>query len=70
MLKKDGKSLWIVQSLKPLNKVTITHSGIPPFTKQLVEQFAGCADAIIMLLPAEIAEIAPIHKGYKIDRTS
>ena len=28
------------------------------------------ADAIIMLLPAEIAQIAPIHKGYKIDRTS
>ena len=27
-------------------------------------------DAIVMLLPAEIAEIAPIHKGYKIDWTS
>ena len=27
-------------------------------------------DAIAMILPAEIAQIAPIHKGYKIDRTS
>ena len=27
-------------------------------------------DAIAMILPAEIAQIAPIHKGYKINRTS
>ena len=42
VLKKDGKLLWIVQSLEPLNKVTIAHSGVPPFTDQLAEQFAGC----------------------------
>ena len=30
MLKKDGKSLRIVQSLEPLNKVTIAHSGVSP----------------------------------------
>jgi len=41
--KKDGKSLHIVQSLKPLNAVTITHSGDPPFSEQLAEQFAGHA---------------------------
>ena len=41
MLKKDGKLLWIVQSLEWLNKVTIAHSGVPPFTDQLAEQFAG-----------------------------
>ena len=41
--KKDGKSLCIVQSLEPLNAVTIAHSGIPPFSEQLAEQFAGCA---------------------------
>ena len=29
-----------------------------------------CIDAIVMLLPAEITQIAPIHKGYKIDQTS
>ena len=43
VLKKDGKSLRIVQSLEPLNKVTIAHSGVPPFTEQLAEQFAGRA---------------------------
>ena len=32
VVKKDGKSLRIVQSLEPLNKVTIQHSGVPPFT--------------------------------------
>jgi hypothetical protein len=43
VLKKDGKSLRIVQSLEPLNKVTIAHSGVPPFMEQLAEQFVGCA---------------------------
>ena len=43
MLKKDGKSLQIVQSLELLNKVTIAHSGVQPFTDQLAEQFAGHA---------------------------
>ena len=41
VIKKDGKSLRIVQSLEPLNEVTIAHSGVPPFTDQLAEQFAG-----------------------------
>ena len=41
ILKKDGKSLHIVQLLEPLNQVTIAHSGVPPFTEQLTEQFAG-----------------------------
>src|SRR5271156_6601552 len=41
VLKKDGKSLRIVQSLEPLNKVTIAYSGVPPFTEQLAKQFAG-----------------------------
>ena len=31
---------------------------------------SGHADAIIMLLPVEIAQITPIHKGYKINWTS
>jgi hypothetical protein len=41
VLKRDGKSLRIVQSLELLNKVTIAHSGVTPFTEQLAEQFAG-----------------------------
>ena len=43
MLKKDGKSLQIVKSLELLNKVTIAHSGVPPFTDQLAKQFTGHA---------------------------
>src|SRR5882757_5798976 len=43
VLKKGGSSLRIVHSLEPLNAVTIQHSGVPPFTEQLVEQFAGRA---------------------------
>jgi hypothetical protein len=34
--------LHLVQSLEPLNAITIVHSGVPPITEQLVEQFAGC----------------------------
>ena len=48
VVKKDGKSLRIVQSLEPLNKVTIQHSGVPPFTEQLAEQFAGRACGSMM----------------------
>jgi hypothetical protein len=33
----------MVQSLEPLNVVTIACSGVPPLTKHLVEQFAGRA---------------------------
>ena len=43
VVKKDGKSLRIVQSLEPLNQVTIRHSGVPPLSEQLAEHFAGRA---------------------------
>ena len=43
VVKKDGKSLHIVHSLEPLNKVTIKHAGVTPFTDQIGEHFAGCA---------------------------
>jgi hypothetical protein len=41
VVKKDGKSLCIVHSLEPLNKVTMKHVGITPFTDQIGEHFAG-----------------------------
>jgi hypothetical protein len=41
LLKKGGKSLQIVHSLKPLNAITIQHSGVLPFTEQLAEHFAS-----------------------------
>jgi hypothetical protein len=43
VVKKDGKSLRLVHSLEPLNKVTIAHSGIPPATEVVAEQYAGRA---------------------------
>lgn len=33
VLKKDGKSLRIVHSLEPLNRVTIQHGGVPPIPR-------------------------------------
>ena len=41
--KKDGKSLCIVHSLEPLNKVTIKHASVMPFTDQIGKHFAGQA---------------------------
>ena len=43
MSPKDGKSLHIVHSLEPLNRITIKHAGVTPFTDQIGEHFAGCA---------------------------
>ena len=43
IVKKDGKSLRLVHSLEPLNKVTIAHSGLPPATEELASDFAGRA---------------------------
>lgn len=38
-----GTKLRIVHSLEPLNAVTIQHSGVPPYTDQIAEQFAARA---------------------------
>ena len=43
VIKKDGKSLQIMHSLKPLNRVTIAHSGLPLATEELAMHFAGRA---------------------------
>ena len=43
IVKKDRKSFRIVHSLEPLNKVTIKHAGVTPFTDQIGEHFAGRA---------------------------
>ena len=42
--------LRIVHSLKPLNAVTIQHSGVPLYTDQIAEQFAGRTCGIILNL--------------------
>ena len=41
VIKKDGKPLWIVHSLEPLNQVTIKHARVTLFTDQIGEHFAG-----------------------------
>ena len=43
VIKKDGKSLRIVHSLEPLNRVMIAHSGLPLATEKLAMYFAGRA---------------------------
>ena len=43
VVKKDGKSLRLVHSLEPLNKVTIQHSGIPPATAEVARDFCSRA---------------------------
>ena len=43
VIKKDGKSLRPVHNLKPLNEVTIAHSGVLPTTETLAAQFSGRA---------------------------
>jgi len=39
IIKKDRKSLHIVHSLEPLNRVTIAHSGLPLATEELAMHF-------------------------------
>jgi len=43
VIKKDRKSLCIVHSLEPLNRVTIAHSGLPLATEELAMHFTGRA---------------------------
>jgi hypothetical protein len=59
VLKKDGKSLRIVHSLEPLNKVTIQHSGVPPATEELATEFArrSCMGTIDLFVGYDEREI-------------
>ena len=69
--KKDGKSLRIVQSLEPLNKVTIQHSGVPPFTDQLAEQFAGraCGSMMDLFVGYDERALAQSSRDYTTFQT-
>jgi hypothetical protein len=40
VIKKDGKNLCLVHSLKLLNEVMIAHLGLPPVTEELAMHFA------------------------------
>ena len=71
VVKKDGKSLRIVQSLEPLNKVTIQHSGVPPFTDQLAEHFAGraCGSMMDLYVGYDERALAPASRDYTTFQT-
>ena len=43
VLKQDGKTLWLVHDLQPLNAVTIRDSLVPPFMEHLAESFSRYA---------------------------
>jgi len=48
VIKKDDKSLRIVHSLEPLNRVIIAHSGLLPVTEELAMHFVGRAYSRIL----------------------
>ena len=68
---KKGGKLRIVQSLEPLNKVTIAHSGVPPFTEQLAEQFAGraCCSMMDLFVGYDERAIAPSSRDLTTFQT-
>ena len=69
--KKDGKSLHIIQSLEPLNKVTIQHSGVPPFTEQLTEHFArqACGSMMDLFVGYDKRALAELSRDYTTFQT-
>ena len=71
IIKKDMMSLRLIHSPEPLNAVTIQHSGITPFTKQIAEQFAGCACSGILNLYIGYDErmLAPSSHDYMTFQT-
>jgi Integrase zinc binding domain/RNase H-like domain found in reverse transcriptase len=71
VVKKDGVSLRIVQSLEPLNEVTIQHSGVPPYTEQLVEHFAGraCGSMLDLYVGYDERALARSSRDYTTFQT-
>ena len=71
VIKKDGKSLRIVHSLEPLNRVTIAHSGLPPATEELAEQFAGysCGAILDLYVGYDERKLAPKSRDYTMFQT-
>jgi hypothetical protein len=69
--KKDGKSLRPVHSLESLNKVTIQHSGVPPFPEHVAEQFAGrsCGAMLDLFVGYDERLIAESSRDYTTFQT-
>ena len=71
VVKKDGTSLRIVQSLEPLNEVTIQHSGVPPFTEQLIEHFSAraCVSLMDLFVGYDERALAKTSRDYTTFQT-
>nr|GAT45871.1 predicted protein [Mycena chlorophos] len=71
VVKKDGTSLRLVHSLEPLNAVTIQHSGVPPFTEQLAEHFAGraCGAMLDLYVGYDERLLSPSSRDYTTFQT-
>jgi hypothetical protein len=65
-LKKDGKALLLVHSLKPLNHVTIQHFSISPIPEHLAEQFGGqaCGGMLDLYVGYDERLIAETSRDY------
>src|SRR5713226_4601894 len=72
VVKKDGTNLRIVHSLEPLNAVTIQHSGVPPYTDQLAEQFAAraCNGMLDLYVGYDERLLAEASRDYTTFQTS
>ena len=73
--KKEADAICPVHSLKPLNAVTIQHSGVTPFTEQIAKQFAGHAcggmlDLYVGYDERALAETSRDYTTFQTDRKS
>jgi hypothetical protein len=61
IVKKDSKSLCIVHSLEPLNKVMIKHVDVTPFTDQIGKHFTGqaCGSMLNLFIGYDEHGLAP-----------
>lgn len=71
VVKKDGTSLCLVHLLEPLNVVTIQHSGIPLYTNQLAESFAGraCGGILDLYVGYDERSLAESSRDYMTFQT-
>ena len=72
IVKKEASAIWPVHSLEPLNTITIQHSGITPFTKQIAKQFAGraCGGMLNLYVGYDKCALAKSSHDYTTFQTS
>ena len=72
VVKRNGKSLCPMLALEALNAVTIRHSGVPPFTEKLAEQFVGhaCGSMLNLFIRYDECALAPSSRDLTTFQTS